>query len=499
MNAWHDKLFVYEVNTWVWLSSLSSRYGRQVTLRDVPNEALDEITVPGIHYVWLMGIWTRNPEGRANAINYVHEYRPALSDLRQEDVIGSAYAIGSYQVDYRLGGKDGLAMLRRRLAERGVRLILDYVPNHVATDHPWVRARPDFIVQGKPEDLKKRASDFFSIYDTQGFPRVVAHGRDPYFPGWIDTAQLNAFNPELRQAVRETLLDIAAQCDGVRCDMAMLMTNDVFASTWRGYVDGHKPHRNFWEDIIPAVKSQFPGFMFIAEVYWNMEYALLQQGFDYAYDKTLYDRLLESNTGDGVQKVRQHLLAPIEYQRKMMRFIENHDEMRAYDRFGPKKIFPATTFICTLPGAVLLHDGQFSGRRVKLPVQIKRAPVEPVDEQLYNYCLLLLQETCSSPYEHGQWYVFQVHSAAERNFSHFNLLAYGWRELGKDYRLIVINLTSHRGQGKIDLGFWGELKGQRWRLFDVITGKEFAHNGDLAALPVDFQPYESHIFRLTLG
>src|SRR5262245_50800274 len=139
MNGWREKLFVYEVNTWVWLSGLSSRYSREVTLRNIPNEALDEITVPGIHYVWLMGIWTRNPEGRTNALKYMHEYRPALPDLRQEDVIGSAYAIGSYHVDYRLGGKEGLAMLRRRLAERGVRLLLDYVPNHVATDHPWVR------------------------------------------------------------------------------------------------------------------------------------------------------------------------------------------------------------------------------------------------------------------------------------------------------------------------------------------------------------------------
>ncbi|PJF38055.1 MAG: alpha-amylase, partial [Phototrophicales bacterium] len=138
---------------------------------------------------------------------------------------------------------------------------------------------------------------------------VVAHGRDPYFPGWIDTAQLDAFSPSYRQAALETLLDIADQCDGVRCDMAMLLVNRIFAQTWGDYVD-EPPKTEFWEDIIPNVKALHPNFIFIAEVYWDMEHELQKLGFDYTYDKVFYDRLVEQE----LEQLKTHLQADINYQ-----------------------------------------------------------------------------------------------------------------------------------------------------------------------------------------
>ncbi|MBE2267453.1 MAG: alpha-amylase [Anaerolinea sp.] len=488
-----DKLFVYEINTWVWLNTLSRKYKKTITLSSVPNTVLDEICRPGIDVVWLMGVWKRSALGRTNALQYKHEYVGALPDITDDDIIGSAYSIGDYRVDERLGGRSGLASFRKRLRERGVRLLLDFVPNHVGKDHRWVH-QPDFIIRGKPGDLERRSSDFFAAKMPNGESVVLAHGRDPLFPGWSDTAQLNIFNPELRREVIATLLDIASQCDGVRCDMAMLLMTDIFAGTWRGYV-GAPPPVEYWREVIPAVRELHPKFLFIAEVYWNKEYDILQQGFDYAYDKVLYDRIVEND----VQKLRQHLLAGIDYQQHMIRFVENHDEPRAFAKLGARRSCPAATLICTLPGATLLHEGQFSGRTVKLPVQISRQPDEKAVRELEAYYLRLLEETRDPIYQQGEWYLFDMRPAWNGNITNFNMLAYGWQHrTSGDYRLIVVNLTEHRSQGRVGLGHWRWLDGKNWRLFNVLDGAEYdRHGGEMTneGLYIDLDPYESHIFR----
>jgi hypothetical protein len=496
MRSFPDKLFVYEINTWVWLSELSKKHERKVTLDNLPDEAIDTIAMPGLDVIWLMGVWKRSPFGRENALKYKHEYQPALPDMTDDDVIGSAYAISDYEVDERIGGRSGLASFRERLKQRGLRLLLDYVPNHVACDHPWVHDHPAFIVMGNPEDVKKRPSDFFATKDKDGKDVVLAHGRDPLFPGWSDTAQLNAFNPELRKAVVEVLLDIASQCDGVRCDMAMLLFNDIFAGTWNGYI-GPKPEKDYWEEIIPQVREKHSEFLFVAEVYWDKEHEILQQGFDFAYDKVLYDRIMEND----VQKLRQHLVASIEFQQQMMRFIENHDEPRAYDKLGHDRSFPAATLICTLPGGCLLHDGQLTGRIVKLPVQIARAPQEEEHKDLEEYYLKLLKETRDPIYQHGDFYLFEVSPSSPDNISHFNMLAYGWREPEKDYRLMVVNLTEYRSQGRVSLHPWDWIAGKTCRLFNVLDGAEYTrHGGEMTneGLFIDLDPYESHVFRFEL-
>jgi glycosidase len=117
-------------------------------------------------------------------------------------------------------------------------LILDFVPNHVAPDHPWTTGTPKLFVQGTSAD---RDLDPASLVEVGG--RVLANGRDPYFPAWPDVVQLNAFNPALRLAAVETVRSIADQCDGVRCDMAMCVMNDVFARTWGAGV-GPAPSRS---------------------------------------------------------------------------------------------------------------------------------------------------------------------------------------------------------------------------------------------------------------
>ncbi len=493
MTAWSEKVFIYEINTWVWLTELSQHYGQSLTLETVPDAALDELAALHVDAVWLMGVWQRSRFARTNALKYKDEYVRALPDLTDDDVIGSAYSIGAYEVDAGLGGRAALAHLRARLQARGLMLILDFVPNHVATDHPWIDEHPDYLISGKPKDARERPSDFFRHKRANGKSTVFAHGRDPYFPGWSDTAQLNAINPDLRAAVASTLLDIASQCDAVRCDMAMLVMNDIFANTWRGYI-GKTPPTDYWPTIIPQVRAQYPDFKFIAEVYWGREFDMLMQGFDYCYDKTLYDRVM---SGD-IEKLRAHLTASIEFQRRMVRFIENHDEPRAFDRLGKEKSYPAATLVATLPGVCLLHQGQLIGARAKLPVQIRRGPNEPHHAELATFYHKLLEETRNPVYQTGLWYLFELRPAGPMDPTWRNLLAYGWCERGHEYRLIVVNLTPVTSYARLPVGFWSEMAGARWRLHDVQDDSYYERDGNELLNPglfVHLQGYESHVFR----
>lgn len=489
-----ERLFVYQINTWVWLNTMSRRYGEPITLHNVPDVELEMIARPGIDMVWLMGIWQRSPAGLNNALKYKHEYRAALPDLRDDDVIGSAYALYDYEVDERIGGREGLAALRKRLRRRGLTLMLDFVPNHVAFDHPWLETHPEYFIAGTPEDAARRPSDFYAYTTSTGEKRIYANGRDPLWPGWSDTAQLNSFSPALRKAMLRTLLDIAKQCDSVRCDMAMLFINSIFADTWRGFVD-QAPSKEYWQEMIGGVKKVYPEFLFVAEAYWGKEYELIKLGFDFAYDKVLYDRILE---GD-VQKLRQHLLADVRYQQHMIRFIENHDEKRAYETLGPRRSVPAATLICTLPGAVLLHDGQLVGRRAKLPVQIKRQPDEIERRDLEGLYNRLLKEIRSPIYTHGTWTLFDIQPLDPGDITHWNLLAYGWVEPNDgDFRLIVVNMTQHGSHGRVDLSAWPWLDGRNWRLYDVIDGAEYQrHGGTMTSegLTIILEPFEAHVFR----
>ncbi len=365
------------------------------------------------------------------------------------------------------------------------------MPNHVAIDHAWVRVHPDYLVLGTPKDLQKEPDNFFTARDASGKSIVVAYGRDPYFPGWVDTAQINAFSPGARKAALATLLDMASQCDGVRCDMAMLVVNDIFARTWYGHVSS-APKTEYWTEIIPNVKAAYPEFLFVAEVYWDMEAHLQYLGFDYTYDKRLYDRL----QGNRVPPVRAHLVAPIDFQKRSVRFIENHDEPRAAETFGMDKSRPAAVLICTLPGATLLHDGQLVGRRVKLPVQIGRQAYEPTYDDVYAFYMKVLTEVRAPVYQFGEWWLFEVTAGADNDTYH-HLIAYGWRE-GDDRRLIVVNLSDEQSQGHVELEpGWPEVGETDWHLTDALNSDRYVRQGDLLehlGLFVDLPAYGAHIF-----
>ena len=485
---WPFNPTTYEINTWVWLHDLSRRYERPITLGDVPEEEWDGLAAWGFDAVWLMGVWERSPQGRVIAREHPDlqaEYRRALPDYTPEDVVGSPYSIHRYVVDAHLGGPEGLAAAREALAARGMRLLLDFVPNHVAPDHPWVAEHPEYLIQGTADDLRNAPQEFFQVGD-----HIFAHGRDPHFPPWTDTAQLNAFHPALRQALIATLNTIGTQCDGVRCDMAMLPVNRIFAETW-GERAGERPGLEFWWEIIQAVRSTSPDFLFMAEAYWDMEWELQQQGFDYCYDKRLYDRLV-NDTAEGV---RLHLTADLDYQQRLVRFIENHDEPRAAAIFSRDHVRPAAVTIAALPGARLFHDGQFEGYRVRLPVQLGRRPIEPVDGGLRAFYRTLLTEINEPVFREGEWQLCERHGWPD-DLSWTNLVGWCWR-LDNERRLVVVNLSGQPSQARVRIP-WPELAGQMWELNDPFNGDIFLRYGSEMNDPglyVGLPPYGVHFLR----
>jgi hypothetical protein len=319
---------------------------------------------------------------------------------------------------------------------------------------------------------------------------VYARGRDPYFPAWPDVLQLNAYEPELRRAVIETLTAIARQCDGVRCDMAMLMLNDIFGRTWRERA-GTRPATQYWVEVICALRKQAPGFLFTAEAYWGMEWELQQQGFDFCYDKTLYDRMEHSNA----ESIRLHLCADLNYQGKLLRFIENHDEPRAAAVFSPARQRAYALTIATLPGIKLFHEGQLEGRKVRLPVFLGRRPDEPMDPALRRFYETLLSAVNRAVFRRGQW------SLCERtgwpdNTSFQNLAAWRWMEDDERY-LIIVNLSDSPAQAQVQVR-WPGAEGGNWNLIDLISGVNYQRDGLEMASPglyVALGPWNYHFFR----
>jgi hypothetical protein len=489
LSTWPSHPFIYELNTWVWLESLSQQFGKLIQLDSVPDSVWDGIADLGFNAVWLMGVWERSPAGIAvtnRNEGLLNDFRRALPDFSPQDNVGSPYCVRRYVVDDHLGGPAGLGKARGELQKRGIRLLLDYVPNHVAPDHPWATEHPEYMIRGDAADLKRDPGSFLQIDDN-----VIACGRDPFFPAWPDVIQLNAFNPDLRLAAIATLRNISAQCDGVRCDMAMLLLNDVFQRTW-AWRAGPAPAQDFWKEVIPAVKSANPNFQFIAEAYWDLEWELQQQGFDHCYDKRLYDRMEH----EPAMSSRMHLCAEMEFQKKLVRFLENHDEPRAAATFSDQKQRAAAVIISTTPGAKLFHEGQFEGRKVRLPVFLARRPDEPVNEELKKFYQELLPLCASPTFHEGAWRLCET-TGWPGNASHENLIAYTW-ELQESRYLIIVNFSPDQVHARVRTP-WDDLDGQIWVLHDPLHKQSFERSGseiDAEGLYVELGEWEWHFFEL---
>jgi len=482
---------LYEINTRVWLRQFDST-DKRATLHDIPDAFWSDLHDKGMHIVWLMGVWQIN----AGAL-YENDlsaelrtgYDEALPDWSDEDVIGSPYAIDEYVVADDLGGREGLAHVRKQLARYKLRLMLDFVPNHFSRATRLLTSHPDVFVSTK-HDSEHPDSFNPELFFTHETGSLFAHGRDPFFAPWWDTVQVNYASAIARDYMTAVLQEIASQCDGVRCDMAMLDMNDIFQRTWSSQVVMEMPQSEFWVDAIAVVKDTHPKFLFMAEAYWDKEWDLQQQGFDYTYDKRLTDRL---ESGD-VAGVAGHLHANADYQSRSVRFIENHDEPRAVKAFGREASLAAAVIVSTLPGMHFFHDGQWQGKAVRLPVQLGREPVEATDEGVTAFYDDLLPIINLPVFQHGQWTLLSPASAWPSNELHGNILAWQWQD-ATTQAVVIVNMSGDKAQCRLVLP--SDIRTQELLINDVLNGTQYRRaveeiTGD--GLYIELGAWRSHVF-----
>lgn len=486
---------LYQLNTRILLGERSRRLGRETTLDDLDDAFLDRIAALGFEWLWPLGVWQTGAFGREvsrsrDALR--RGYAESLPDVTDADVTGSPFAVQAYQVHRDFGGDPALARLRTRLARRGLKLLLDFVPNHVAPDHPWVRSHPEYFVHGTEADLEAAPENWMRMAPGAG-RAILAHGRDPYFPGWPDTLQLDYRRPEVRRAQLEVLQEIATRCDGVRCDMAMLVEPDVFSRTW-GPLEGADFEAPFWPEAIREVREVHPGFLFMAEVYWDLEWRLQQEGFDYTYDKRLYDRLVHEDA----EAVRGHLRADPAYQDRSVRFLENHDEPRAAATFPPGRHEAAATISYLVPGLRFFHEGQLEGRRVRASMHLGRRPAEARDPELARFYEGLLAVLRRAEVRDGAWRTWEPRPAWDGNESHRRLLVFTWTLGDRPPLLGVVNFGDTPAQGYVTFEL-PALAGRRWRLTDLLGEARYEREGDGLTGPglyLDVPPWAHQVFAL---
>jgi hypothetical protein len=479
---------LYQINARAWLTDLSRRLGYVASLDNIPDTDLDRIAADGFELVYVLGVWRTGDAGRAvsrSNARWREEFLRAVPDLHEDDICGSCFAVIGYDVSPKLGDDEALARFRARLHKRGLKLILDFVPNHTAPDHPWVTEHPDYYIHGTDSDLARRPQNYLRTEDGT----ILAYGRDPYFDGWPDALQLDYANPALQAAMLGELARVADRCDGVRCDMAMLILPDVFEWTW-----GRTPPP-FWPEAVARIKAENPGFLFMAEVYWGREWELQQQGFDYTYDKRLYDRLVE---GDAL-KVREHLRADMDFQRRSARFLENHDEPRAAATFLPDKHRAAAvvTFLC--PGLRFFQEGQAEGAKIHLPMHLCRRPEELVDEELSAFYRSLTACLRTPVVRDGDWQLLEAGPAWNGNWTHECFVVQAWQGGSGDRLIAAVNFADHQSQCYTPLPF-ADLAGRRWMLRDLLSDTSYAREGDMLSSPglyLDMPAWGHHVFRLT--
>jgi hypothetical protein len=476
---------LYEINTMVWLHELFLEYGVRFSIGNVPSKEWDKLKDMGFDYVWLMGVWKRSEAGvrllqsGPESASFKSLFNSVLPGWTAEDITGSPYSIAAYVPDAMIGVWQDIDTARQQLNKRGMGLILDFVPNHTAPDHKWIFDYPDYYIQGTKDDFKKNPSLFFTVW-RKWRTCYIARGKDPYFPPWTDTAQLNFFNPELRSALMQELKKIAEHCDGVRCDMAMLVLKDIFRNNW-GWAENKADPKSWEYEFWQEARRALPDFLLIAEAYWDTEWRLQQMGFDYVYDKRLYDRMRSFSAPE----IYLHLTADIGFQKKLVRFIENHDEPRSAEVFRKDSLFASIVLFSTLPGLKLYHHGQLDGRRIKIPLQISGVRREEPDAEIRAFYEKILYMTKQDVFHSGSWELKNVLPVTDDSFK--DLIAYVWKS-DNILKLVAININQNFVQGRISLK--EEISGDSelsdksdYILYDELNNQTYVRNGKEMADP----------------
>ncbi len=478
---------LYQINTRVILSELSQKLGRKATLKDISDQYLDQLKDQGFAYLYFLSVWQTGNFGKnvsQTKSDWVSGFAKDLSDFKSDDICGSGFAITEYSLHKDFGEEKELIDFQERIHQKGMKLILDLVPNHTACDHPWVKEHPEFYIQADEYKLSLEPQNYIKL---EG--KIFAYGRDPYFDGWPDTLQLNYANPDLQEKMLEVIKKISAYCDGLRCDMAMLILPHVFERTWQLKMSP------FWKKAVEMIQEKKPEFIFMAEVYWDLEWELQQEGFNYTYDKKLYDRLIETNAG----LVREHLWADMSYQLKSARFLENHDEPRAASIFSLEKQKAAAIVTFLTPGLRFFHDGQFEGAKKRVSVHVRRREKESLNSDLKQFYQNLLGILKLPLVHDSTWQLSDCSVAWAENWTHDSFISFKWTAEKEELNdlLIVVNYSNHHSQARVKFPLSSSLSASVL-VFKDLMGTEIYERDkeeiESRGLFVDLRPWGYNVF-----
>ncbi|MEJ2635453.1 MAG: alpha-amylase family glycosyl hydrolase [Calditrichia bacterium] len=407
---WMPRVVLLAKSTYVWLDQLSKKYQRPINhLDQVPDEELDQLARWGFTGLWLIGLWERSR---------------ASKNIKQmcgnPEAVASAYALLNYQIAEDLGGEPAYQNLRERAWKRGIRMSGDMVPNHMGIDSGWVIEHPDWFVSlnyspfpsytfNGPnlswddrvyiaiEDhyyTRSDASVVFKRVDTwTGDTRFIYHGNDGTSMPWNDTAQLNYLIPEVREAVIQTILDVARRFPIIRFDAAMTLTKKHYQRLWfpepgtggdiptraehgmtRGEFDSHIPEE-FWREVVDRVAREVPDTLLLAEAFWLMEgYFVRSLGMHRVYNSAFMNMLKMENNAQYRQSVKNVLEFNPEILKRFVNFMNNPDEETAVAQFGKgDKYFGVCTMLVTMPGLPMFGHGQLEGFTEKYGMEYRRA------------------------------------------------------------------------------------------------------------------------------
>ena len=409
--SWMPRVVMLAKSTYVWLDQLSKGYGRSITrLDEIPDEELDELGRRGFTGLWLIGLWQRSDASKR------------IKHLRgNPDAVASAYSLYDYVIAPDLGGDAAYENLRDRAWARGIRLASDMVPNHMGIDSRWVVEHPDWFLSldhppypaytfnGPDLSRDERVGIFLEdhYYDSTdaavvfkrvdrhtGSERYVYHGNDGTTIPWNDTAQLNYALSEVREAVIQTILDVARKFPIIRFDAAMTLAKRHIERLWfpqPGH-GGAIPSRaqygsmtqaefnrlvpeEFWREVVDRVAEEVPDTLLLAEAFWMMEgFFVRTLGMHRVYNSAFMHMLRKEDNAEYRQSIKNVLEFEPEILKRFVNFMNNPDEETAIAQFGDgDKYFGVCVLMCTLPGLPMFGHGQVEGFREKYGMEYKRA------------------------------------------------------------------------------------------------------------------------------
>ncbi len=407
---WMPNLVLIAKNTYVWLDQLSRKYNQPIHhLDQIPDQELDDLARWGFTGLWLIGLWERS---RASAT--IKQW------CGNPEAIASAYSLYDYRIADDLGGEEAYRNLRERAWQRGIRLASDMVPNHMGIDSPWVVEHPDWFislpyspfpsysfeggdlsadprVRIQIEDhyfTRNDAAVVFKRTDNQtGEVRYIYHGNDGTSMPWNDTAQLNYLNPEVREAVIQTILAVARRFPIIRFDAAMTLAKRHYQRLWYpqpgsgGDIPSRAEHgltkedfdaampTEFWREVVDRVAQEAPDTLLLAEAFWLMEgYFVRTLGMHRVYNSAFMNMLRNEDNANYRTVIKNTLEFDPEILKRYVSFMNNPDERTAVDQFGKgDKYFGICILLSTLPGLPMFGHGQIEGFAEKYGMEFRRA------------------------------------------------------------------------------------------------------------------------------